>query len=83
VRGLGQVERVYYPDRLKQPLRRTGPRASSRFEPMSWDAALDEAAREVLRIRDVYDNAAIVEASRSGNLSMLSEGCRPRPAGAW
>ncbi|MDP2700908.1 MAG: molybdopterin-dependent oxidoreductase, partial [Candidatus Rokubacteria bacterium] len=47
VRGFGQVERVYYPDRLKQPLRRKGPRGSGRFEPMSWDAALDEVAREV------------------------------------
>src|SRR6476659_68163 len=71
VRGFGQVERVYHPDRLKQPLRRTGPRGSGRFEPISWDAALDEVAREMLRIRDAYGNAAILDASRSGNLSML------------
>ena len=71
VRGFGQVERVYHPDRLKQPLRRTGPRGSGRFEPISWDAALDEVAREMLRIRDVHGNAAILDASRSGNLSML------------
>ena len=67
VRGFGQVERVYHPDRLKQPLRRTGPRGSGRFEPISWDAALDEVAREMLRIRDAYGNAAILDASRSGN----------------
>ena len=71
VRGFGQVERVYHPDRLKQPLRRTGPRGSGQFEPISWDAALDEVAREMLRIRDAYGNAAILDASRSGNLSML------------
>jgi anaerobic dimethyl sulfoxide reductase subunit A len=71
VRGFGQVERVYHPDRLKQPLRRTGPRGSGRFEPITWDAALDEVAREMLRIRDVYGNAAILDASRSGNLSTL------------
>ena len=71
VRGFGQVERVYHPDRLKHPLRRTGPRGSGRFGPISWDAALDEVAREMLRIRDAYGNAAILDASRSGNLSML------------
>ena len=71
VRGFGQVERVYHPDRLKQPLRRTGPRGSGRFEPITWDAALAEVARAMLRIRDAYGNASILDASRSGNLSML------------
>jgi anaerobic dimethyl sulfoxide reductase subunit A len=71
VRGFGQVERVYHPDRLQRPLRRTGPRGSGSFEPISWDEALDTIAREMLRIRDTYGNAAILDASRSGSLSML------------
>ncbi len=71
VRGFGQVERVYHPDRLQRPLRRTGPRGSGSFEPISWNAALDTIAREMLRIRDAYGNAAILDASRSGSLSML------------
>ncbi len=71
VRGYGQVERVYHPDRLRHPLRRTGPRGSGAFEPVSWDEALDTVAREMLRIRDAYGNAAILDASRSGSLSML------------
>ena len=77
VRGFGQVERVYHPDRLKQPLRRTGPRGSGRFEPISWDAALDEVAREMLRIRDAYGNAAILDASRSGNRPCSTTAPRP------
>src|SRR5213080_4207642 len=71
VRGFGQVERVYHPDRLQRPLRRSGPRGSGSFEPVSWDEALDAIAREMLRIRDTYGNAAILDASRSGSLSML------------
>src|SRR5215831_7639626 len=71
VRGFGQVERVYHPDRLQRPLHRTGPRGSGSFEPISWDEALDQVAREMLRIRATYGNAAILDASRSGSLSML------------
>ncbi|HEX5326458.1 MAG TPA: molybdopterin-dependent oxidoreductase [Acetobacteraceae bacterium] len=70
-RGVGQIERTYHPDRLRHPLRRTGPRGSGGFERISWDAALDQVASEMLRIRAEHGNAAILDASRSGSLSML------------
>jgi DmsA/YnfE family anaerobic dimethyl sulfoxide reductase A subunit len=71
VRGFGQLERVYHPDRLKYPLHRVGPRGAGQFERVTWDAALDEIAREMLRVRATYGNAAILDASRSGSTSML------------
>ncbi len=70
-RGVGQIERVYHPDRLRFPMRRVGPRGSGHFERISWDAALDEVAREMLRIRAAHGNAAILDASRTGSQSML------------
>jgi len=70
-RGVGQIERVYHPDRLQYPLRRTGPRGAGSFERISWDEALDEVARQLLRVRANYGNAAILDASRSGSLSVL------------
>jgi len=70
-RGVGQIERTYHPDRLRHPLRRTGPRGSGEFERISWDEALDSVARELLRVRASFGNAAILDASRSGSLSML------------
>jgi anaerobic dimethyl sulfoxide reductase subunit A len=71
VRGFGQAERVNHPDRLAHPLRRTGPRGSGEFERISWDAALDEVARQMRRVRDTYGPAAILDCSRTGSLSML------------
>ena len=70
-RGVGTIERTYHPDRLQYPMRRTGPRDSGRFERISWDEALDTVAREMLRVRATYGNAAILDGSRTGSQSML------------
>ena len=70
-RGVGQIERVYHPDRLQFPMRRTGPRGSGQYERISWDEALSLVSSELLRVRDTYGNASILDCSRSGSLSML------------
>jgi anaerobic selenocysteine-containing dehydrogenase len=42
------AERIHHPDRVTTPMRRTGPKGSGRFEPMSWDDALDLVAEKFL-----------------------------------
>lgn len=37
-------ERVYHPERVLHPLRRSGPKGSGQFERISWDDALDTVA---------------------------------------
>jgi len=42
-RGQAGIQVTYHPDRIRQPLRRTGPRGSGQFQEISWDEAMSEA----------------------------------------
>lgn len=59
-RGRAYRQRVYSPDRLLHPLRRTGARGAGEFTRVSWDEALETVACEMKRVRDAYGNAAIL-----------------------
>jgi anaerobic selenocysteine-containing dehydrogenase len=50
-KGAATRQYVYHEDRLRAPLRRTGPRGSGEFEAISWDEALDEIAANLERVK--------------------------------
>ncbi len=71
LRGRAYRQRIYAPDRLLYPLRRTGQRGEGRFERISWDDALDAIASQIVRIRDSYGPASILHLSLAGDTHNL------------
>ena len=65
------LDRVYAPDRLQYPLRRSGPKGSNRWHRISWDDAISEIACRWQEIIDEYGGAAILPYSFSGTLGMV------------
>ncbi len=66
------LERTYHPERLRTPLRRTGPKGSGQFEPCSWDDALSEIADRLNAIRfGPHGPQAILPYSYAGTMGQL------------
>jgi anaerobic selenocysteine-containing dehydrogenase len=65
------LDRVYHPDRLTHPLRRTGPKGSDQWTQISWDEAIAEIADNWKRIIAEYGAAAILPYSYSGTLGLV------------
>jgi anaerobic selenocysteine-containing dehydrogenase len=66
------LERTYHPDRLATPLRRVGPKGSGRFEPASWDEALDAIAARLNAVAQSADGPqAILPYSYAGTMGLV------------
>ena len=71
-RGRAYLRRQYHPDRLTTPLRRTGPRGSGSFAPVSWNDALDEIAGQLIRVRDLHGHGALFVPYGTGGYTQLT-----------
>ncbi|MDP3083092.1 MAG: molybdopterin-dependent oxidoreductase, partial [Rubrivivax sp.] len=64
------AERSYHPERVLQPLRRSGPKGSGQFEPVSWDEALAAIAQRLQAIA-ARDPQAILPYSYAGTMGLV------------
>lgn len=65
------AERVHHPDRLSRPLRRKGAKAGGEFEPISWDAALDEVAEAFTRAAQRHGREAVWPLYYAGTMGLV------------
>lgn len=67
VRGAASKEIIYSPHRLLKPLKRVGSKGRESFEPVSWEEALDDIAKRLVKIREKYGAPAVaMYAGRGG-----------------
>ncbi|MBB3179845.1 molybdopterin-dependent oxidoreductase [Variovorax sp. Sphag1AA] len=64
------IERNDHPERLVQPMKRSGPKGSGRFEPVSWDVALDDIAARLNVLRS-NNPEKIVPYSYAGTMGLV------------
>jgi anaerobic selenocysteine-containing dehydrogenase len=64
------TERTYHPERILTPLRRTGPKGSGQFEPVSWDTALRDIASRLSTIASTNPQA-ILPYSYAGTMGLV------------
>ncbi|HEX2784863.1 MAG TPA: molybdopterin-dependent oxidoreductase [Ilumatobacteraceae bacterium] len=65
------LERVYSPDRVLTPLRRTGAKGDGEFTAVSWDEALDEIATRWREVSAEVGPTSILGYSYLGSMGLL------------
>jgi anaerobic dimethyl sulfoxide reductase subunit A len=74
LKGRAMRQRVYAPDRIKYPLKRSGNRGEEKFERISWDEALDTIATEMKRVKEAYGPASVLFVASGGDATMVHGG---------
>ncbi|MEK9726279.1 MAG: molybdopterin-dependent oxidoreductase, partial [Rhodospirillaceae bacterium] len=64
-------ERVHHPDRLGRPLKRVGPKGEGKFQPISWDVALDEVVHNFKAAADKYGPTTVWPYDFAGTMGLL------------
>ncbi|MCD8317136.1 MAG: molybdopterin-dependent oxidoreductase, partial [Eggerthellaceae bacterium] len=72
VKGYSQPQRVYDPDRIKYPMRRTGERGEGQWERVSWDDATQEVAEKIGAAVQNYGGSSVAFWSSYGSYGVLN-----------
>lgn len=73
-RGQAALQELYHPDRLPQPLKRSGPRGSGEFARISWKEGLELLTGQLrnLQREEATDRLALLTPQLSGTLAELA-----------
>lgn len=63
--------RQHHPDRLQLPQRRIGTKGSGRFEPISWQSALDEIAQQLKTIVKQWGKQSVLPYNYAGTMGWI------------
>jgi len=72
IRGRSYRRRQYHPDRLKYPMKRTGKRGEGKFEPITWNEALDLLAEKIKKVKNQHGNSAILVPYGTGSYNQIN-----------
>lgn len=72
VKGFSQPQRLYDPDRLKYPMKRTGDRGAGQWERISWDEAIATIAEKVGAAIKDYGGTSVAVWSSYGSYGVLN-----------
>lgn len=73
-RGQAALQELYHPDRVAQPLKRTGARGSGAFTKISWEEALDLLTSKLHLLKQNSVRLALLTPELRGTLSLLTAG---------
>ncbi|MFZ7103913.1 MAG: molybdopterin-dependent oxidoreductase [Peptococcaceae bacterium] len=66
---------VHSPARILQPLRRTGPKGSGQFTPVSWNEAIETITEQWASLIDSYGAESILPYSYAGTMGLVQRNC--------
>ncbi len=64
-RGHAGLQLTYHPERLKHPLKRSGPRGSGKFQEISWEEAIKQVVLTLTALRSMKATSSVVFVTRS------------------
>lgn len=69
--------RIYGPDRIHHPLKRTGPKGTGQFERISWEEAIGTIAERFTEIRDRHGAQTILPFAYGGTMGVVQRYAAP------
>lgn len=77
-KGLTGLQALYNPDRIRTPLRRVGERGEGRWEPVSWEEAIESVAGKLREIRAQAPHGVVFLSGETRGImdALISRFCR-------